>query len=299
MKTFAGVVTTNRSASAPFCKGGGGDHDEKMIKNHLLITISLAVYQQLKFLFIRFKSIIMNTEQTLEQMKSLKLKGMADSYETQLGLPVNHQLEGHELITHLVQAEKLQRSNDRMDSLLKGAKLRYAATPETVTCSNERNLSKSTWNMLLEGRYLEEGTNILITGECGTGKSWLACALGYQACMMGIKTRYFNMHRLAETILMAKAGGTYVKFLNQIEKVPLIVLDDFGLQALPKYTKLALLEIMEERYARKSIIVTAQLPVSAWHKYLDEPALADALCDRLTARSHRLELKGPSLRRKK
>lgn len=241
----------------------------------------------------------MNTAHTLEQMKSLKLKGMVSSYEAQLGLSVNHQLEGHDLIAHLIQAEKLQRSNDRMESLLKNAKLRYAATPETVTCGNERNLSKNTWNMLLEGKYLEDGTSILITGATGTGKSWLACALGYQACMMGIKTRYFNMHRLAETILMAKTGGTFVKFLNQVERIPLLILDDFGLQSLHKSTKLALLEIMEERYANKSIIVTAQLPVSAWHSYLDEPAIADAICDRLTAKSHRLELKGPSLRRKK
>lgn len=241
----------------------------------------------------------MNTQHTLEQMKSLKLKGMADSYEAQLALPVNHQLEGHELIARLLQAEKLQRGNDQMESLLKNAKLRFNATPETVTCDSERNLIKSTWNMLLEGLYLEDGSNILITGATGTGKSWLACALGYQACLMGVKTRYFNMHRLTESVLMSKTEGSYVKFLNQVEKIPLIILDDFGLQNLSKPTKLALLQIMEDRYAKKSIIVTSQLPVSAWHAYLEEPTVADALCDRLTARSHRLELKGPSMRKKK
>lgn len=241
----------------------------------------------------------MNTRQTLEQMQVLKLKGMADSYETQLGLPVNHQLEGHELIGHLVHAEKLQRTNDRMESLLKNAKLRYQALPETVTCNVDRNLPKTTWNNLLEGRYLEEGSNILVTGSTGTGKSWLACALGYQACMMGIRTKYFSMHRLAEAILMAKTAGSYMKLLNQMEKIPLIILDDFGLQSLHKQTKLALLEIMEDRYQKKSLIITAQMPVSAWHAYLDEPAIADAICDRLTAKSHRLELKGPSLRRRK
>ena len=98
---------------------------------------------------------------------------------------------------------------------------------------------------------------------------------------------------------MSKTEGSYVKFLNQIEKIPLIILDDFGIQNLNKLTKLALLQIMEDRYARKSIIVTSQLPVSAWHSYLEEPTVADALCDRLTAKSHRLELKGESMRRKK
>ncbi|MGH2644780.1 MAG: IS21-like element helper ATPase IstB [Chitinophagaceae bacterium] len=237
----------------------------------------------------------MNTQHTLEQMKSLKLKGMTDSYEAQLGLPVNHQLEGHELIAHLMQAEILQRGNDRMESLLKNARLRFNVLPETITCSSERNLSKSTWNSLLEGKYLEDGSSILITGATGTGKSMLACSLGYQACMMGIKTKYFSMHRLIESVLVAKTEGSYVKLLNQIEKIPLIILDDFGLQTLNKQTKLALLQIMEDRYAKKSIIVTAQLPVSAWHEYLDEPVIADAFCDRLTANSHRIELKGPSM----
>jgi DNA replication protein DnaC len=241
----------------------------------------------------------MNTQHTLEQMKALKLKGMADSYKAQLGLPVNHQLEGHELIAHLLEAEKLQRGNERMESLLKNARLRFNAPPETIVCSSERNLSKSTWNTLLEGRYLEDGTSILITGATGTGKSWLACSLGYQACIMGIKTRYFSMHRLIESVLMAKTEGTYVKLLNQIEKIPLIILDDFGLQNLNKQTKPALLQIMEDRYAKKSIIITAQLPVSAWHEYLSEPAIGDALCDRLTAKSHRIELAGPSMRRAK
>lgn len=241
----------------------------------------------------------MNTQHTLEQMKAMKLKGMADSYEIQLGLPVNHQLDGHELIAHLLEAERLQRGNDRMESLLKNARLRFNASPETIICKSERNLTKNTWNMLLEGKYLEDGTSILITGATGTGKSMLACSLGYQACMMGVKTRYFSMHRLIESILMAKTEGTYVKLLNQIEKIPLIILDDFGLQNLSKQTKLALLQIMEDRYAKKSIIITAQLPVSAWHEYLSEPAIGDALCDRLTAKCHRIELQGPSLRRAK
>lgn len=241
----------------------------------------------------------MNTQQTLDQMQQLGLKGMASSYETQLSLPVNHQLEGHDLIAHLVQAEKLQRHNDRLSTLLKNAKLRYPALPENVICSEKRALSKNTWNLLLEGKYLEAGESILITGATGTGKSWLACSLGYQACLMGIKTRYFSMHRLAENILMAKTGGTYIKLLNQINRIPLIIIDDFGLESLSKQTKLALLQIMEERYNKQSIIVTAQLPVSAWHEFLNEPAIADAFCDRLTAQCHRLELKGPSLRRGK
>jgi DNA replication protein DnaC len=241
----------------------------------------------------------MNTIQTIGQMQELRLNGMAESYQSQLELPINHQLEGHELIAHLTEAEKLSRSNIRFSTLLQAAKLRYHVIPESIECSAARNLTKSQWSLLLEGTYIQQGETVLITGSTGVGKSTLACSLGYQACLLGIKVRYFNLTRLIETILMAKTEGSYLKFLNQIEKIPLIIIDDFGLQALNKYVKLALLQIMEDRYEKKSIIITSQLPVSKWHSYLEEPSIADALLDRLTARSHRLDLKGDSRRKKK
>lgn len=241
----------------------------------------------------------MNTTETLSQMQELKLGGMVASYRSQLELPVNQQLEGHELIAHLLQAEKLHRSNDRMETLLKAARLRFNVTARDIECNAERNLSKTTWNSLLEGNYIRAGENILITGATGCGKSYAACAMGHHACMMGIKTRYFNMNRLIETIVMAKTEGSYMKLLNQLEKIPVIILDDFGIQHINKNIKLALLQIMEDRYAKKSLIITSQMPVSAWYDYIDEPTLADAIMDRLTARCHRIELKGDSRRKKK
>lgn len=241
----------------------------------------------------------MNTTQSLEQMRELKLTGMEHSYQSQLELSVNHQLEGHELIAHLLQAEKLYRSNARLVALLHAAKLRFDTIPESIECNATRNLSKGQWSLLLEGMYVQQGENILITGATGCGKSYVACALGYQACLLGIKTRYYNMNRLIEVISMAKTEGSYIKFLNSLEKIPLIILDDFGLQALNKNMKLAILQIMEDRYAKKSLIVTSQLPVASWYEYLDEPTLADAIMDRMTAKCHRLELKGESRRKKK
>lgn len=241
----------------------------------------------------------MNTTQTLEQMHDLKLTGMASSYRSQLELPLNQQLEGQELIAHLLQSEKLYRSNERMETLIKGARFRTNATPEDIECSAARNLSKAQFSSLLEGRYLVQGENILITGSTGCGKSYLACALGYQACLMGIKTKYYNMNRLIEAIIMAKTEGSYLRFINQLEKISLIILDDFGLQSMNKNIKLALLQMIEDRYGKKSLIITSQLPVASWYDYLDEPTLADAIMDRMSAKSQRIELQGESRRKKK
>lgn len=241
----------------------------------------------------------MNTTHTLEQMQHLKLHGMATSYTGQLDLPIHQQLEGHEMIAQLIQAESLSRMNERTVYYLKLAKLRLQALPEHIECSSARNLTKQQLTTLLEGHYIKQGENILITGSTGCGKSYLACALGHQACLQGYKTTYLNMNRFIEKITVAKLEGTYIRLLNHFEKQSLIILDDFGLQQLSQEVKLALLQMMEDRYAKRSIIITSQLPVSKWYEYINEPTLADAIMDRLTAQVHRIELKGESRRKKR
>ena len=240
----------------------------------------------------------MNTTETLQQLHELKLNGMEASYRRQLELPVHLQFEAHELIAQLVQAELLARNNERTASYLKQAKLRITVMPEQINCSVARNLTKQQLSTLTEGYYIKQGEPVLITGATGCGKSYLACALGHQACMQGYKTMYLNMNRLIEKITLAKLDGTYLKLLNQLERVPLLILDDFGLQPLNHIVKLALLQILEDRYAKRPVIITSQLPVSKWHEYINEPTLADAILDRLTAKAHRIELKGESMRRK-
>ena len=239
----------------------------------------------------------MNANETLHQMQQLKLNGMAATYKIQAELPIHQQPEAHELVASLVQAEVLSRSNEKATYYLRLAKMRLPAIPEHIECSAARNLTKQQLTMLLEGSYLRQGENVLITGATGCGKSYLACALGHQACVHGYKTVYLNMNRLIEKITLAKLDGTYISLLNHIEKQTLVILDDFGLQPLSQEVKLALLQIVEDRYAKRAIIITSQLPVSAWHQYLNEPTLADAIMDRLTARTHRIELKGASRRR--
>ena len=174
----------------------------------------------------------MNTTQTLEQMKQLRLNGMHQAYRSQLELPMDQQLEGHELIAHLLQSEELNRTNEKTAYYLKLAKLRLAATIEQIECAASRNLTKQQLAAITEGRYLMQGENILITGATGCGKSFLACALGHQACVQGYKTVYLNMNRLIEKVTLSKLDGSYINLLNHLERQTLIILDDFGLRFL-------------------------------------------------------------------
>jgi DNA replication protein DnaC len=241
----------------------------------------------------------MNTQLTIDRLEELRLYGMSKAYQAVLAMPVQHQPTISQLIARLAEAELQERSQARTTLYLRQSKLRYDALLELVHCGDHRNLQQDKLMTLADGTFIERGENLLITGATGCGKSYLACALGRQACSLGYRTLYFGMHRFLERITLAKLDGSYVKFLNQLEKAPLIIIDDFGLHPLDGVSRLALLQILEDRYGKRSTIITSQLPVSRWYEYIGDSTIADAIMDRLSVSAHRFELKGASLRKKK
>jgi DNA replication protein DnaC len=239
----------------------------------------------------------MNRQLTLDRLHELNLTGMERVYRSMAGLQADEQPTTDELVARLAEAEYLDRMQKRMQMLTRQSKLRYDATLEQVYCNRERNFTRDQQAALADASFIQRAENILITGATGSGKSFLACAIGRQACVLGYKTLYLPMNRFLEKVAMAKIQGTFLKLLDQLQKMQLIIFDDFGIQSLNDETRLALLQILEDRYGQKATIVASQLPVDKWHAYINQPTLADAICDRLSAKAIRIDLKGQSLRK--
>lgn len=241
----------------------------------------------------------MNSQATLEQLQQLKLHGMAARYEALLQLHSHEQPDTHALIAGLCEAELSYRTHRRTELYLRLSKLRYHAVPEQIHCSAQRGITKEQLAAFCDGTFIDHAENILISGATGCGKSYLACALGKQACMLGYRTIYFSMNRFIETLSASRLDGSYIKLLNQMAKTPLLIFDDFGLHPLSHDLRITLLQILEDRYAKGSTIITSQLPPDKWYDYINDPTFADAICDRLTANAHKVSLKGESLRKRK
>jgi len=236
--------------------------------------------------------------QNLELLKSMKLLGMASSYESAIELPIDKQPENHEMLAIMLDAEQQYRSDKKTKLYLRLSKMRYQACIQDIHCSQERNLSKGQLMSLADCSYIQRAENILITGATGGGKSFLGCALVHQACQHGIRSLYFNMNRFTEEIGLAKIDGTIIRWMNRLKQAKLVVFDDFGLKPMSHDVKLTLLQILEDRYGIGATIISSQLPVSKWHEWINEPTIADAILDRIVPKSHRVELKGKSLRNK-
>lgn len=241
----------------------------------------------------------MNTQTTIEKMKQLRLKGMSEIYHRSIREKNFPDYTTDEFIALLVDTEWEDRHNRKIKNLTKAAGFKLQASPNNIDYTSRRNLDKNTFERLLTLHFIKQAENIIITGPTGVGKSYLAQAIGHGACRQTIKTMYYSSADLMERIKLAKLDGTYINLLKKIQKAELIIIDDFGLHPFDNHSRQAMMDIIEDRYERASIIVTSQIPVSSWHETIGEGTIADAILDRLVYSSHRIELKGESLRKNK
>jgi DNA replication protein DnaC len=239
----------------------------------------------------------MNTD-TLDKMRRLRLLGMHRAFKTSLETSGKEPLTTDETIAMLVDSEWDDRHNRAIARSMTNARFRYKATIEQLDYSQERGIDKNQLHRLADGGFITKKENILITGSTGTGKSFLASAIGNQACQLGFKVLYANTARLLTQLKIAKADGSAIKELMKIEKMDLLILDDFGIQPFDQPGRASLLEVIEDRHSKRSTIVTSQLPVKQWYEVIGESTVADAILDRIVHSAQRIELKGESLRKK-
>ena len=241
----------------------------------------------------------MQTDNLLEKMTSLKLVGMADALREQTENANIGQLSFEERLSIILERESLHREDKRLSNLLRQAKLREKASFEDIVYEASRKLNRSNILSLANCGFINNHHNIAITGASGCGKTFMACAIGHKACRLGYKVRYIHLPRFIEDISISHADGSYTKIMTQLNKVDLLILDDFGLTPITSKQCHDLFNIIEERHQLKSTIITSQIPIDKWHQYLGEPTLADAILDRILQNINRIEMGGESMRKRK
>jgi DNA replication protein DnaC len=240
----------------------------------------------------------MTTDIVIEQLRALRLTQMSQALEHQRQQANTFtELSFEERLTLLLGHELLGRENNRLNRLRKQARLRLAATPEQLHYAPERGLRKAAIAELLSGNYLKQRQNILLTGPTGCGKTYLACALGEQACRQHYPVKCYRLGRLLDELISARADGSYNQLMSRLAKAALLILDDWGLEKLTARQAGELLEVMEDRYQLSSTIIASQVPIENWHQMLTNPTVADALLDRLVHNSQRIALTGESQRK--
>jgi len=233
----------------------------------------------------------------INKFQQLRLHAMAKAFKEQLESPEIARLSFEDRLGLLVDTEVTSRENRRLETRLKSAKLQQSACLEDIDYYASRNLDRSLLATLSQGQWVKAHQNILIVGPCGTGKTFLACALAHKACLQGHTVRYHRIGRLLSELQLNKGDGQYGKRMGELAKTDVLILDDFGLSTLSDEYRRDLLEILDDRHNQLSTIVTSQLPVKLWHETIGNETLADAILDRLIHNSYRLEMKGESLRK--
>lgn len=239
----------------------------------------------------------MNNNQTVEKLKQMRLTAMADLHHQHVKDNRFNELTADEYLAMLADHEWEDRQNKKIKRLLHHANFRQKASVAEVSYAEPRNLDKNMFNRLGTLDFVAKKENIILTGASGVGKSYLAQALGHQACLMGLRVYYTNTARLLAKLKLSKVDGTYLRELKKLLKVDVLIMDDFGLQAFDTHAREALMDIIDDRFNQMSTIVSSQIPVSAWYDIIGEGTIADAILDRLVNSSHRIDLKGESLRK--
>lgn len=239
----------------------------------------------------------MNTK-TLEKMSQMKLTGMVKALRNNIETDRMQSLTADEMVISLIEAEWDERYNRKLERSLQRARFRYKATVEQINFESDRGLDKNQIMRLAECNFIRRKENVLITGSTGIGKSYIASALGVQACSDGYSVMYYHSTRMFSKLKIAKSDGSYLKELSRIEKQSLLLIDDFGLQPLDAASRSILMDIIEDRHGKSSTMFTSQVPVGLWHEVIGEQTIADAILDRIVHDAHRVEMHGESMRKK-
>ena len=240
----------------------------------------------------------MLTHPTLDQLRALKLDGMAQAFLELEAQEESRNLTHPEWLALLLDREAASRNTKRFHSRLRAARLRHSqAVIEDVDFRTPRRLDKALFQQLATSRWIAERRSLLVTGPCGVGKSWLSCALAHKACRDGYAVYYARAPRLFADLELAHGDGRFARLFRMLVKVDLLILDDWGPDRLTASQRRDLMEIVEDRHGRGSILITSQLPVPTWHDVIGEPTLGDAILDRIVHNAYRLELDGPSMRK--
>lgn len=236
---------------------------------------------------------------TQDKLHQLKLPAFIDVFN-ELICHEKTSFDLEDALNLMMERELTQRDNKRIARLLKAAKLRYPnASIADIDDSTSRKFNQQLVRQLSHCEWIKKGRNVILTGPTGTGKSYLACALGQQACQMGHKVRYYRVTRLIEILRLSHGDGSYSKLLEQCAKIDLLILDDWGIDQLDRQGRRDLLEVLEDRYDNAATVITSQLPVDRWHHFIGDDTIADAVCDRVVNNAHLIEISGDSMRKAK